>query len=64
MSTKKTEKCKVIFENDYVHKLGTQILVMPNGERIPAQVWSRVYTGVDQPPYAIVKVLIDIEPDK
>jgi hypothetical protein len=37
---------------------GTQVLTMPDGTVIPHQIWSRVYTGVDGPPYAIVKLYV------
>lgn len=43
-------------------KDGIQTLVMPNGDHIPAQIWSRVYNGVDEPSYAIVKLFVRIRP--
>lgn len=52
--------CKVKVEKDFSGR-NTHFLVMPNGEKIPGQVWSRVYTGINEAPYAIVKLFVEID---
>jgi hypothetical protein len=47
--------CRVVIED------GHQFILMPSGERIPHQVWTRVYDDVDtERAYAIIKVRIDL----
>lgn len=41
-------------------KNGTQVLTMPDGTVIPAQVWSRVTTDARAPSHAIVKLLVNV----
>lgn len=42
---------------------GFQVVTMPDGTEIPQQIWSRVYNGVNEPSYAIVKVFVNIGDD-
>lgn len=44
-----------------INKDNTQILCMPDGTVIPAQVWSRVSTNVKEAPYVIVKLFVEIK---
>jgi hypothetical protein len=47
--------CRVVIEDNH------QFILMPNGDRIPYQVWSRVYDDTDpRLAYAIIKVRIDL----
>jgi hypothetical protein len=41
-------------------KDGVQVLTTPEGEVLPKQVWSRVYTGVDGISYAITKLYVKV----
>ncbi len=43
------------------NKDNTQVVTMPDGTVIPAQVWSRVFSSVEGENYVIVKLLVNIK---
>lgn len=51
----KKTTCRIIVED------GMQLLVMPDGTRIPKQVWTRVTDPLNDACYCIVKVLVNLD---
>lgn len=53
-------KCKIVADDR-----GKHMIVMPDGQKVPALVWTRVWDGLpDQASYVIAKILIDIQPNE
>jgi hypothetical protein len=47
-----------------VHKDGQSFLVDPEGKILPRQIWTRVTQVLNEPAYAIVKVLVNLKDTK
>ncbi len=52
------KKCGVVIKH------GNMLITDANGIVIPGQIWCRVTDTVNQPAYAIVKLIIEIPKDK
>lgn len=51
------EKCYVAIQN------GKQFVFMPDGTKIPGQVWTRVYDPITGQSSATVQILVDLKPE-
>jgi hypothetical protein len=51
----KESTCRIIVED------GMQVLVMPDGTRIPRQVWTRVTDPLNDACYVITKILVNLD---
>ena len=54
------EVCRVVIQKSEKNARHHQVIVMPNGDKIPYIVWTRVYDHPNDIPYVIAKILVNI----
>jgi hypothetical protein len=55
LTPKLKDACRIVVED------GIQYLAMPDGTKLPRQIWTRVTDPLNEPPYAIVKLFVQLD---